>query len=127
MGDELASLSDAELDEIDRRCHAASKPPWESFIEGRDHWGGDSFIRIGSAEDDEPDMYVGRAARGKLLPAPDADLDFIAYARQDLPRLVAEVRRLRAARRWASWSSAGNRPGHRSPAPGHQPPADYEW
>jgi hypothetical protein len=30
------------------------------------------------------------------LPAPAADLEFIAHARQDVPRLIAEVRRLRA-------------------------------
>jgi hypothetical protein len=29
------------------------------------------------------------------VPVPDADLDFIANARQDIPRLVEEVRRLK--------------------------------
>jgi hypothetical protein len=96
MSDEPDSLTDAALEQMERRCDAACKPPWQSFIEGRDHWGGDNFIRVGGMDDSEPDMYVSRAVNGALVPASDADLDFIAYARQDLPRLLAEVRRLRA-------------------------------
>jgi hypothetical protein len=44
----------------------------------------------------EVDMYVSRAMAAGLVPASDADLDFIAYARQDAPLLLMEVRRLRA-------------------------------
>jgi hypothetical protein len=83
------SLSDADLDAIERRCLAASVAPWESFIEGREMSSGDSMIRVGRG--DEPDMYVSRDA----APASAADLDFIANARQDIPRLLSEVRRLR--------------------------------
>ena len=36
-------------------------------------------------------MYVTRDTK----PAAAADLDFIAQARQDIPRLTSEVRRLR--------------------------------
>lgn len=44
----------------------------------------------GSGEDDaEPDMYVERDG----APASSADLRFIASARQDIPRLLAEVER----------------------------------
>jgi hypothetical protein len=60
-------------------------------VEGRDHWSGDNFIRIGGLDDNEPDMYVMR----DTTPATTTDLDFIAHARQDVPRLLAEVRRLR--------------------------------
>jgi hypothetical protein len=52
---------------------------------------GDSFIRVGGLDDDEPDMYVSRDS----APASIADKDFIAHARQDIPRLLAEVGRLR--------------------------------
>jgi hypothetical protein len=75
-----------ELDEIESRCLAATKGPWQSFIEGRDHLSGDSFIRTGGM--DSPDLYL---AGGTLQ-----DQDFIAHARQDIPRLVAEVRNLQA-------------------------------
>jgi hypothetical protein len=84
-------LTDAELDAIKARVVAASKAPWQSFVEGRDHTSGDNFIRVGGLDDDEPDMYVSRDTG----PASVADQDFIAHARQDIPRLLAEVRRLR--------------------------------
>jgi hypothetical protein len=84
-------LTDAELDAIKARVVAASKAPWQSFVEGRDHTSGDNFIRVGGLEDDEPDVYGSRDTG----PASVADQDFIAHARQDIPRLLAEVRRLR--------------------------------
>jgi hypothetical protein len=84
-------MSDAELDAIAARAAAASTGPWQSFVEGRDHSSGDNFIRVGGLDDHEPDMYVSR----DNAPASIADQDFIAHARQDVPRLLAEVRRLR--------------------------------
>jgi hypothetical protein len=83
-----------ELDAIEQRAQRASKEPWMSFVEGRDHWGGDNFIRVGEPKDNEPDMYISRA---QLRPASVDDQDFIANARQDVPRLIAEVRRLRTS------------------------------
>lgn len=88
-------LDDSELDAIEARCQAASPGPWKSFVEGRDHWGGDDFIRV-SDLDAEPDMYVSRAEAGSIRPASTADLDFIAAARQDMPALLAEIRRTRS-------------------------------
>lgn len=86
-------VDDAELDVIEARCKAASPGPWKSFVEGRDHMSGDDFIRVGG---DEPDMYVSRHTSSGLRPASAEDLDFIAAARQDIPRLLAEVKRLRS-------------------------------
>ncbi len=83
-------LSDEELGVIDARASQATMGPWQAFVEGRDHFGGDDMIRLGGLED-FPDMYVTHES----TPAPASDLDFIANARQDIPRLVAEVRRLR--------------------------------
>ena len=77
-------MTDEMLDEIERRCTAATPGPWESFIEGRDHMSGDSFIRT-----DGEDIY--------LIGATHADQDFIAGARQDVPALLREVRALRQA------------------------------
>ncbi len=84
-------ITDTELEAMAERVDAASNAPWQSFVEGRDHMGGDNFIRIGGLDDDKADMYVSR----DTVPASNADLDFIASARQDLPRLIAEVKRLR--------------------------------
>jgi hypothetical protein len=90
-------VSEAELDEIEQRADAASPAPWQAFIEGRDHSAGDTIIRIGGLDISMPDMYVYFSSPGPTTePVPDADLDFIAHARQDVPRLVREVRRLKA-------------------------------
>jgi hypothetical protein len=83
---------------MEARATAATPGPWESSVEGRDHWGGDDFIRTGGFDDRQPDLYVSYSyadERGGPIPATAQDLDFIAAARQDVPRLVAEVRRLR--------------------------------
>jgi hypothetical protein len=84
-------MTDEELDAIRARCQAASRAPWVSFAEGRDHESGDSFIMIGDGQDREADMYISRDAK----PASIEDQDFIAHARQDVPALLAEVDRLR--------------------------------
>ena len=89
------TMLDAELDAIEARYQAASPSPWKAYVEGRDHWSGDDFIRV-SDLDEQPDMYVSRAEAGSIRPASTADLDFIAGARQDIPALLAEVRRLRS-------------------------------
>jgi hypothetical protein len=75
-------LTDEELQHMRKRCAAATSGPWQSYIEGRDHTSGSSFIMT-SGEDIE------------LTGASDADQDFIAHARQDIPRLLEEVQRLR--------------------------------
>ena len=76
-------LSDEELNHIENRCDATTPGPWDSYIDGRDHTSGSSFIMTGGE-----DFYVS----GCMAP----DQDFIASARQDTPKLIAEVRRLRS-------------------------------
>jgi hypothetical protein len=73
------TLSSETLDEIERRCAAATAGPWKSWWEGRDHGAGDSVITTGSE-----DIYL----TGGTM----ADQDFIAHARQDVPVLIQEVR-----------------------------------
>lgn len=76
-------MTEEELAEIKQRCDAATPGSWISFIEGRDHSSGSNFIMTGSGEDIE------------LTGATDADQDFIANSRQDIPRLLAEIERLK--------------------------------
>jgi hypothetical protein len=78
-------LTRAYLEEIRERCEAAAPAPWISFIEGRDHLSGDSFISRGVNRSEE-DLY--------LTGGTEADQDFIAHARQDIPRLLEEIDRL---------------------------------
>ena len=76
------AITDDESRNIKERCDKATPGPWISFIEGRDHTSGSSFIRT-SDEDIE------------LIGATDKDLDFIASCRQDVPRLTEEIERLK--------------------------------
>lgn len=45
--EEATSLTDEELGVIEARAKAANPGPWKAFVEGRDHFSGDDFIRIG--------------------------------------------------------------------------------
>jgi hypothetical protein len=80
-------LRDDELAEMSTRCDGATPPPWRSFVEGREHTSGSSFIKRGEGAVLHEDI--------ELTGATVADQDFIAHARQDVPRLVSEVLRLR--------------------------------
>ena len=84
---EELELTDGDLEQIELRCNAATKGPWESSVEGRDHLAGSNFIRTGGLDNDSPDI--------ELIGATADDQDFIAHARQDVPRLLEEVRRLK--------------------------------
>jgi hypothetical protein len=89
-------MTDDELDAGERRAQAATPGPWVSYVEGRDHDSGDSFILTAG-----PDLYISydewpEDQRQANEQRRANDMDFIAAARQDVPRLIAEVRRLRA-------------------------------
>ncbi len=76
-------LSDKELSAIRERADNATKGPWKAFIEGRDMQCGSSFIQT-QGEDIE------------LIGATEADIDFIANARQDIISLLDEIEQLKA-------------------------------
>jgi hypothetical protein len=86
-----APLNDSELEDLERIVAGASPAPWEVFA--GPGIAGDDFIRLGGNNDAQPDMYVSYDGKS----APESDLDFIAAARNYLPRLLAEVRQRRAA------------------------------
>ena len=79
----MKPMTDDELDLILDRCEAATPGPWKSFIEGRDHTSGSNVIKTAGGDIE----FYG--------PTVVADQDFIASARQDIPRLIAEIRRLK--------------------------------
>jgi hypothetical protein len=80
-------LSEDELQAIADRAQSARPGPWESFLEGRDHTSGSSFIRVGHGTSRGEDIELVGATAG--------DQDFIAAARQDVPRLLSDIRELR--------------------------------
>jgi len=90
-------MDERELNELERLEKAATPGPWVSSVEGRDHFAGENAI---FTPDDprqvDPDVYVRvRVAGSDWHPVSVADQDFIAAARNALPSLTAEVRRLR--------------------------------
>jgi hypothetical protein len=89
----LQELSDEELDRIERRSEAATVGPWYSYVVGRDSDAVVDCIELGSCNE------LGSCGIIELAGASVADQDFIAHARQDLPRLLREVRTLRARMR----------------------------
>jgi hypothetical protein len=81
-------ITPEELAEIQARSDQASPGPWTSMVEARDHTSGSSFIMVGLPTKRREDMEISGATAD--------DFDFIAHARQDVPRLLEEIRRLRA-------------------------------
>lgn len=90
----MSNLTDAEIENLKALLEHVSPSPWTSHVEGRDHDSGDSFIMTGEGAARGEDIYV--------VGATPADQDFIARARQDVPRLIAEIERLRAKNRPAA-------------------------
>ncbi|SEM74080.1 hypothetical protein [Bradyrhizobium sp. OK095] len=78
-------LTEEDIEAIKLRCDQATAGPWRSFIEAREKISGSDFIQTGGE-----DIY--------LTGATIADQDFIAHARQDIPMLIAEIKRLRVNR-----------------------------
>lgn len=89
-------LSNVELDAIEARCLAATPSPWWAWVEGRDGTSASSFIGRGLDGARHSDLYLSTDPGEQVR---TADYDFLANARQDVPRLLAEVRRLRKERR----------------------------
>ena len=78
---ESGALDPGELLAICRRAERATAGPWKFWLEGRNHEGGDDFLQTAGE-----DLYVTGATVD--------DRDCIANARQDVPKLIAEIERL---------------------------------
>lgn len=78
-----------DLDAIETRANAATDGPWCT-----DSW----EIYQGTEYEPGMSLWIGETCRGTgSLEQDRADAEFVAAARTDVPALVAEVRRLRAA------------------------------
>ncbi|UQA92132.1 hypothetical protein [Streptomyces halobius] len=95
------ALSEADLDAMAERLQPHRRRPWVPWLETRGATGGGSFIQVDPEHGEEDDeIYVNRLVGARQVLGPDrqldADLDFIACARQYVPLLIAEVRRLQS-------------------------------
>jgi hypothetical protein len=86
-------MTNEQIQIIKDRYNATSIAPWVASIEGRDHESGSSFIMTGIPVGED----IWQEKRGEdleIIGATNADIDFTAQARQDIPALIAEVKRL---------------------------------
>jgi len=79
-------IKEKELLEIEKRCKSTTLGPWLAYIEGRDYTSGCHFIMTGPKENRGEDFEIDGARID--------DYDFIAHAKQDIPRMIKEIRRL---------------------------------
>lgn len=89
-GEELDELADEELARIERVAAAATRGPWVSYVVGRDGGADANVIEVGACNE------LGTFACFELVGGTTADQDFIASARQDIPRLLRQVYMLQA-------------------------------
>ena len=83
----MSDLTDL-LDEIQDRVDRATKGPWDAYlVSASRREAGYSAVEVSDTE-----VQVTRDVDSWF------DADFIAHARQDIPRLIAEIERLRATR-----------------------------
>ncbi len=98
FGDRSDTLTDPELLEIEARCQSATQGPWSCPSATT----GSRFIVIG-VDKDLPYTIVAhtRWSNSPLVPEEgkaERNALFIAHAREDILRLISEVRRLRRER-----------------------------
>ena len=104
-----SELTDHELDQIEQRAEEATRGPW--FIRKLDDSHAMNLIAVSTEPDTGkgerwPDFDHGTIVAATLVQEPryvdiaddrwDLNAVFIAHARADVPRLVTEIRRLRA-------------------------------
>jgi hypothetical protein len=102
-------MTDEELAEIERRVAEATPGPW--YVRQLDDVHAMSLVGISTLPDTGlgerwPDWDCTELVAATLVQEPryvgrddgswDANASFIAHARDDVPRLIAEVRRLRS-------------------------------
>lgn len=101
-------LPEVDLEAMRERARRATQGPWTFRVQTLRHAQYDQHddtVMIGAVA---PGHQIRATPRGGTFPSSDGE--FIAHARQDVPDLIAEVERLRAALAEAGRSSLpGNR------------------
>ncbi len=86
-GGETDAITEKELTALESAGRRASGGPWVAYVDSDIPEGGAPYIAVGG-DREAPDMYVWIGE--EFAPRPDVEL--IAAARQDVPRLVRELR-----------------------------------
>jgi hypothetical protein len=100
MSDGIGEAELAEIEQRAARAFAVAPAPWVALLETRGGLGGESFIRLGDDPVLDNELYVTLDLGTKRVASPDVGLDavieYIAQACDAIPRLIAEIRRLRS-------------------------------
>lgn len=91
-----AAMTDTELQAIAQRAEKATEGPWENcrgFVRSPVH--GSEMTAPGFTVTTSC-LWVAECRDGEAFYNADANADFIAHARTDIPALLAEITRLRA-------------------------------
>lgn len=94
--EDMPELTEAELKAIEERAAKATRGTWDSYPGSYVY--PDGFRRSGHPgvdHDFKICSLVVRPTTAQNNPNAVADSDFIAHAREDVPRLIQEIRRLR--------------------------------
>ena len=94
-------MNESQLKAIEERANKASNAPW--IVEAGDYSGanwmiGATSVFLGGSAWDDKSYYITtqNVHASELEGDAKTDAEFIAHAREDVPALIAEVKRLRA-------------------------------
>jgi hypothetical protein len=86
-------MNESKLNEIEHRLNSSTKGNWVPMIEGVTHQSGSDFIMTNVKNNDD----YNNPERGQdieLNGGTKGDIIFIANAKQDIQKLIAEIRKL---------------------------------
>ncbi|OTQ11759.1 hypothetical protein B6C87_07060, partial [Gilliamella apicola] len=92
---QISTLSEDELKQIQKRSDNVTFAPLQVDLAAHDHIS-NNFISLRSEQQRNKDI--------KLIDATDAEYDFIVHARQDIPKLLNEIRRLKTVINKNKWT-----------------------
>lgn len=87
-------MTESELNEIENRLNNSTKGIWIPMIEGITHESGSDFIMTNVKDtDDYNNPHRGQDI--ELIGGTKDDIVFIANAKQDIQKLISEIRKLK--------------------------------
>ncbi|MCP4055350.1 MAG: hypothetical protein GY739_20375 [Mesoflavibacter sp.] len=90
----MNKMTESELIEIERRLNASTKGNWIPMIEGITHDSGSDFIMTNVNNSDDSNNPQ-RGEDIEVIGGTKDDIVFIANAKRDIRKLIAEIRRLK--------------------------------
>lgn len=94
-----ALLTQDAIDAIEARAGRASPPPWVKSCHGQEQASGSRWWSVDIGYHTQQTLMTSRRQVCRIMASTeqgDHDASFIAHARDDVPALVVEVRRLRS-------------------------------